>query len=350
MFDWGMTAAILGSSLIGANAQTKAAKMAANAAKGQERNYLKEMRAAISAQEQIQPDLLRLERQYRPEWQSLEADMLRHQTGLTRSIQDELIAGSGNRGLSAMREMSPMYDYAAQEAFGRYRSMLSPKARSLYESMQQKALEEYGMGRGLSVEEETKARQAARQAMEARGMQYSGQAAAMEALMLNEMAVAREQRRRQEAMQMIQMDEAMAQNAWSAYGAPLMQQANFVSPAMSLGLAQQMQASAGPQVFQPESQYSAGVYGANTQNAVSANLAAAQSKAAMGAGLMSMAGQLGGAYLSNENLFMKDRPINLQVATSAQPAQIAQPYTGVGSLNYAPPQNSYPGWTSPYIR
>jgi hypothetical protein len=338
---WQIPLAIVASSVIGANAQSKAAKAAANAAKGKERDYLKEMRTALDAQEAIQPDLLRLERQYRPEWQQLEADMLRQQVGLSRSIQDEMIAGSGARGLDALREASPMYSYAGQEAMSRYMDMMSPQARSMYEATQQKALEEYGLGRNLSPEEERQVSQSARQAMQSRGLQSGAQAAALEALMLNDMANRREEVRRMNALAAIQASETQAGNAWNLYGAPLMQQANFVNPAMALGLAQQMQASAGPQTFQPESQYSAGVYGANTQNAVSSALAAAQSKAAMGAGLMSMAGNIGAGYYSNPGLHVGQA----QPATAAYTPMTA-PQMGVYNQGI---QNSQNFWANPYF-
>jgi hypothetical protein len=349
-----MAVATIASSLIGAASQRSAAKKAANAAKGAQRNYLKEMQTALDAQSQIQPRLLQLEREYRPQWQELEADMLSRQIGLSRLVQEDATRGSGDAAMRMAREMEPVYGYASEAAMDRYREMLGPETAGLYNLLQARALQDLEAGRGLNEEERTQAEQSARAVAQSRGLQFGNQAAILEALSSYELANNREERRRQAALQAYGLGEGMAANAWNRYGMPLMQQAGFASPQMVMGLAQQMQASAGPQVFQPESQYSAGVYGANVQNMVSSQLAAAQAKAGMGAGLMDMTGKIAGAYFGNPGLFAGTptatgssvSPITPYTAQNVQNVGAFWNNAGVNSFYSPPPSVSFA--PSPY--
>lgn len=297
-----MIAATIASSLIGASAQRSAAKKMAAAAKGAERNYLREMQTALAAQKAIQPELLALERQYLPEWIDLRRQSLMGQIGTIESLYGSMAGSSGRMGQQLMSEMSPLYGQAGRESAANLESMMGAGA-GLMSRMEASAARELEAGKGLTEEEITQAQQAARAALAARGLQMSGgQAAAAEAINTYNLANAREMQRRAYAQQVLG-NRMNFTNAAVQYSNPLMTLLQSVNPTSRLALAQEFASPTGPQVFQPESAYSAGVYGANTQNQVSAAMGAAQAKAGMGAGLMSLTGQIAGSYLGNPGLF-----------------------------------------------
>jgi hypothetical protein len=112
----------------------------------------------------------------------------------------------------------------------------------------------------------------------------------------------REDRARNYAGQVYGIGQNNATQAMNMYGNPLMAQMNSLSPTALLGTAGQFSQALGPKLFQPESQYMAGIYGANQSNNTQTQLGNQQAQAGLGSGLMSLAGNLGGAYLKNENL------------------------------------------------
>lgn len=289
-------------SVAGLAMQASAAKKAANAAKGAERNYLREMQTALQAQETIQPKLLSLERMYRPQWLDFEGEMLSRQIGLARLAQQNASSDTGLKAMDMAQQMSPAYSYMGQQAMQNYRQMLGPEAAGLMAQLRAKAMNDMASGGALSKEEADQINQATRAGMASRGMQMGNQAAAMEALAQYGQMEKKTQAAQAQGMMLYQLAQQEVPTAWQMYtpGVDAMVRSQ-ADPRYLTGLAQAIQATAGPQVFQPESQYSAGVYGANAQNTVSANLAAAQARAGMGAGLMSAGASLGAAYLGNPN-------------------------------------------------
>jgi hypothetical protein len=87
------------------------------------------------------------------------------------------------------------------------------------------------------------------------------------------------------------------------YGNNMLGAAQAFSPASMYGSTAQMNQGLGAQLFQPESQYNAGLITANRKEAMDAQIANAQSKNAFTSGLMGMVGSLGSGLLSNPSLF-----------------------------------------------
>lgn len=267
------------------------------------RNYLQEMQTALKAQEAIQPDLLRLESQYTPKYQELQQQTLMGQMDSLGSLYEN--AGGLSQGLQTKYAgmQMPIYGAVGQMAREAYQGGLGAETMGLYNTMQRQAQEGLDAGYGLTPEMQRQAQQSARAAMTARGLAGGNQGIAQE--VLNSYALGKDR---------YQTSLANAQNAYglgtnqfaggmSAYGTPLMAQLNQVSPTALLGTAGQMSGALGTKIFQPESQYSAGVYGSNQANAMNAEMARAQANAGWSSGMMGMAGSLGGALLSNPNLF-----------------------------------------------
>lgn len=267
------------------------------------RNYLQEMQTALKAQAAIQPELLRLERQYTPEYQALQQQTLMGQMGSLGSLYGD--AGQLSQGLQTQYAgmQMPIYSAVGQMAREGYQSGLGAETMGLYNTMQRQAQEGLDASYGLTPDMQRQAQQSARAAMSARGLAGGNQGIAQE--VLNSYALG--QQRYQQALQNAQSAYGLGTNQFaggmSAYGTPLMAQLNQVSPTALLGTAGQMSGALGTQIFQPESQYSAGVYGSNQANEAQTNMANAQARAGWSSGMMGMVGSLGGALLSNPNLF-----------------------------------------------
>lgn len=267
-----------------------------------QRSYLGEMQDALRSQGQIQGSLLDLERQYTPQWQQLQQETLSGQMGTLNSLYGQ--AGQYSQGLqnAYLGMQAPIYGQVGQAARNAYQQTLDPTTAGLYNSMASSAANGMANGRNLSDQETQMAQGQARAAMAARGMQFGNQAIAAEVLGSYNLANQREDRARNYAGQVYGIGQNNAAQAMNMYGTPLMNQMNTVSPTALLGSAGQMSQGLGAKLFTPESQYMAGVYGANQSNNTQTAIANSQAQAGWGAGMMSMAGNLGGAYLKNENL------------------------------------------------
>jgi len=315
--------AMLGSQIIGSVMQKQAADKAAGAASAGKRDYLKEMQSALKAQSAIQPQMLGLDREYRPQWQQLEADMLSQQMGLTRGLQREAAQGSGQAGQYFAQQMAPALQYAGMTGLDSYRQTMGAENTALMSGLRQQALSDLNLGRGLSQEQQSYVNQGARAAMQARGLQGSGQAVAYEVMNSEQAMIEREDARRKFALQMYGQGADELTRAQNMYGAPLADLVQFANPKSFMGLATQQQGAAGPQIAQPESEYNARINSANSQNAMNAQLGAAQQQAGMGAGIMSAGSQLGSAYLGNPSLFSGNP--SSSVASAAAPSMGASP-------------------------
>lgn len=295
----GVAEAMIASTVISAGAGMSQASKAAKAAgkAPPKRYYLGEMQDALEAQASIQPRLLELERQFTPQYQALQRDTLMGQMGMLESLYGEAAPISQRLGQMNMDAMSPQYQRAGTEMMNAYNTMLGPQAFGIMSELNRQASSELQLGGQLSAEEQMRAQQAARAAAGARGMQFGNQAVASEVLADYGLSQSRQAQRRQFAGDVYGMNAQNAVNAYNMYGQPLMSQVAATSPAMMLASSAEMSAGLGPRIFNPESQYMADVQGGNVQNQMSAQLASAQARAGMGAGLISMAGSLGGAAL-----------------------------------------------------
>lgn len=301
----GVEAAIIGSSLIG-GAMSKPSKIQAPPS----RSYLGEMQDALNSQSAIQGQLLNLEGQYTPQWQQQQQNTLMGQMGSLNSLYGQ--AGQYSAGLqnAYLGMQAPIYGQVGQAARNAYQQTLDPTTAGLYNSMASSAASGLASGRNLTDQETQLAQQSARAAMAARGMQFGNQAIASEVLNSYNLGTAREDRARSYANQVYGVGQNNATQAMNMYGTPLMNQMSAYSPTGLLGTAGQMSSSLGSRLFTPESQYMAGIYGANQSNATQAAIGNAQAQAGWGAGLMSMAGNLGSAYLKNPNNIGDNTPFS----------------------------------------
>lgn len=287
---------------MGMAASSKAAKAAGKAPPP--RSYLGEMQGALRAQGAIMPELLQLQSAYNPAFQNLQKETLMGQIGTLRDVYGSAIPIGAQLAGQSTAAMAPVLSGIGSAAQQAYRSMLGPQAAGILDTMEGQAANELALGRSLSPQEEMMGQQAARAAMQARGLQGGNQAVASEVLNNYNLSMQREAQRRAYAGQVYGMSQNAAGNAYTMYGQPLTQMIAGFSPQGMYGQAQAASAEYA-QKFNPESQYMSDVMGGNTQNAMNAQLASAQAKAGMGAGLMSLAGSIGGGLASNKGLFEK---------------------------------------------
>lgn len=266
------------------------------------RSYLGEMQDALRSQAGIQGQLLDLERQYTPQYQDLQRTTLMGQMGTLNDLYGQAIPQSMALQSQYAQAQAPIYGQVGQLAQNAYQQTLDPQTRMLAAQMQQSAMEDMSYGRELTPQQQQLAQQTARQAMASRGLS-GNQAIAQEVLNSYQMGSQREDRARAYAQNVYQGGIQQAGQAMGLYGSPLLANMNTVSPTGLIAQSQQMQQGLGAKLFNPESQYNAGIYGANQSNAMQAQMANAQIAAGQQSGMMSMLGQLGGAYLGNANLF-----------------------------------------------
>ena len=266
------------------------------------RSYLGEMQDALNSQASIQDQLLGFERQYTPQYQSLQEQSLMGQMGSLQNLYGQAIPQSMALQSQYAQAQAPLYGQVGELSRNAYQQALDPNTRGLAAMMQQSAMSDLYNGRNLTPEMTQQAQQSARAAMAARGL-TGNQAIGQEVLNSYNLQNQREDRARIYAGGVYNAGVAQQQAANSMYGAPLMANMNLISPSGMLGQAQQNYGNLGAKLFQPESQYNAGIYGANQSNQMQTQLGNAQIAAGQQSGLMSMVGQLGGAYLGNAGLF-----------------------------------------------
>lgn len=268
----------------------------------QQRNYLGEMQSALNAQGSIQGQTISQEAYWTPAWQQLQQQTLMGQMGNLNSLYGKANEYSSGLQNSYLSMQAPIYSQVGEASRNAYQQTLDPTTAGLYSTMASQAASGLADGRNLSEQEMRMSQGNARAAMAARGMQFGNQAIAAEVLGSYNLANQREDRARQYAGQVYGVGQNNAAQAMQMYGQPLMTQMNTVSPTSLLGTAGGMADGLGAKLFQPESQYNSGVYGANQSNEMNTSLANQQAQAGWSSGLMSMAGNLGSAYLKNPNL------------------------------------------------
>lgn len=240
------------------------------------RDYKQEMLDSMAGQEAIQPRLLELERQYQPQYQRLQQEMMDRQMGYQMD--------SYEKALPRSQQIAGM---AQQGAMSAYRQGMGG-AMGLYDTMLASAQSDLSAGRGLTPEMEKYGQQSARQAMAARGLS-GNQAVGQEVLNSYQLGGQREDRSRQYAGLMYGMGQGNLQNALGAY--------NPYAPQTMYGGAAQMSQGLGAQIFQPESQYNAQLLTANRKEAMDAQIATAQSRSALTSGLLGAVGAAAGGFM-----------------------------------------------------
>lgn len=268
-----------------------------------ERSYLGEMRSALDSQAAIQGQALAQESQWTPAYQQLQQQTLMGQMGTLNNLYGK--AGEYSAGLqnAYLGMQAPIYGQVGKAARNAYQQTLDPTTAGLYNTMSQQAAAGLANGTALSDQENRLAQQSARAAMAARGMQQGNQAIAAEVLNSYNLGQARQAQNRAFASQIYGIGQSNASQAMNMYGQPLMTQMANYNPAALVGTAGVMSQGLGTKIFQPESQYNAGIYGANQSNATQTQIANIQAQAGQNSGLMGMIGGLGGGLLKNPNLF-----------------------------------------------
>lgn len=267
------------------------------------RHYLGEMQDALKSQEAIQPDLLRLEGQYTPQYQALQQQTLMGQMGVLGGLYNQANPLSGALQAQFAGSQMPLYNAIGQMSKGAYQQGLGEQTMGLYDTMQRQAQAGLDAGYGLTPDMQRQAQQSARAAMTARGLAGGNQGIAQEVLNSYALGNQRYQQSLQNAQGAYGLGASQFASGMSNYGTPLMAQLAPLTSTSLIGTAGSMSNSLGTKIFQPESQYLAGVYGGNVANQMNTQMANAQAQAGWSSGMMGLAGSLGGAMLRNPNLF-----------------------------------------------
>jgi hypothetical protein len=266
------------------------------------RSYLQEMQDAMSAQEAIQPRLLALERQYAPLYQQLQNENQIRGMQYMQDAYGQSIPRSAQLSQQYADAMQPAFAGIGTSARNAYNATLDPSVSGLMGALGTQATADLERGTALSPEEQQQSQQAARMAMAARGLS-GNQAVAQEVLNNYNLGQARQNQARQFAGSVYGMGQQSAQQAMSMYGNTMLNAAQNFSPASMYTNTANMNQGLGAQLFQPESQYNAGLITANRKEAMDVQIANQQSSNAMRSGLMSMVGSVAGAAMGNPALF-----------------------------------------------
>ena len=289
--------ATIGSSLIG-GIMSKPDKIQAPPA----RNYLGEMQGALNSQGSIQGQLLSLQGQYMPQYQQMQQTALLGQMGNVYSQYQQAMPQSINLQNQYAQGMNSVYGNVGQTAQNAYASTMNPAYAGLQSGMINTVQNQLNAGTGLTDQMTQQAQQSARAAMAARGL-TGNQAVGQEVLNSYNLGQARQQQALANAGSLYGQGMQQANSAMASYGSPLMASMGGMGASSLIGTAGAQNASVNSNMlFTPESQYNAGVYGANQSNAMQTQLGNLQAQSGWTSGLMSMGGQLGGGILKNPNL------------------------------------------------
>ena len=269
------------------------------------RDYAQEMKDALSAQIELQPKLMASEKEYLPQYQKLQQEMMDKQLQFQGESYAKYMPQAAALSSQYANAMTPVYGQIGEQSMQAYRQGVGAETMGLYDTMNRQAMEGIQAGTGLTPQMEQQSQQAARAAMAARGL-TGNQAIAQEVLGGYNMGLAREDRARQYAGAMYTQGQQNFQQAMGTYGSQMLSQANAYSPANMYGTAYNMSQGLGAQIFQPESQYNAALIGSNRQEAMQVQMANQQASNAFTTGLMGMGGaMLGGMATGGTGFFKK---------------------------------------------
>jgi len=268
------------------------------------RDYAAEMKAALQAQIDLQPQLLASEREYLPQYQKLQQEMMNNQLQYQAESYGKFIPQAAQLSSQYATAMTPVYGQIGEQSMQAYRQGLGAETMGLYDTMNRQAMEGLQAGSALTPQMTQQAQQAARAAMAARGL-TGNQAVAQEVLGSYNLGLAREDRARQYAGSMYTQGQQNFQQAMGTYGNQMLTQANAYSPANMYGSAYNMSQGLGAQIFQPESQYNAQLITANRKEAMDAQIANAQSRSAITSGLLGAGGAILGGMATGGTGFFK---------------------------------------------
>jgi hypothetical protein len=273
------------------------------------RDYKAEMLGALDAQLEIQPKLLESEQKYQPLYQQLQQQMLDRQMQNQLESYGNILPKSVELSKAYTEAMTPVYGMIGSGARSAYEQGLGEQTMGLYNTMQRQAQEGLNAGYGLTPEMERYAQQSARAASTARGLTFGNQGLAQEVLNSYTLGQDRYQKALVNAQNAYNLGVNQASNAYNTYGQMLGTQIGSYSPVGMYANAYNTTQNLGAKIFQPESQYNAGLITANRKEAMDAQIANAQSANALTSGLIKTVGAVGGAFLGNPALFAASAPI-----------------------------------------
>ncbi len=266
------------------------------------RNYLGEMQSALNAQAGIQDQLINQQNQYMPQYQQMQQTALMNQMGNVNAQYQAAMPQSFALQNQYAQGMNSVYGNVGQTAQNAYAQTMNPQYAGLQASMLGTVQNQLNAGTGLTDQMTQQAQQSARAAMSARGL-TGNQAIGQEVLNSYNLGQTRQQQALTNASALYGQGMQQANSAMASYGSPLMASMGGMGATGLIGTAGAQNASLNQNMlFTPESQYNAGIYGANQSNAMQTQLANQQAQAGWSSGMMGMVGNLGGAYLKNTNL------------------------------------------------
>ena len=255
------------------------------------RDYYKESMDTMRAQVDMAPMMLEAERKLVPQWQQLQLEQMRGQANNLQTFYGEVmdpfskLAGqyATKMGANAMAPLGQATRTAYESSMG--------GGQNLQNTMRGQAMAGLEAGRGLTEEMQQYAQQSARAGMTARGLSGGNLGVAQEVLNSYQLGNSREDRSRMFANQVLGNDMNIAGQAYSQYGAPMMQgMMQGFSPTGIASNAMGMNQSLGPQFINPQDQMAQNINSSNYNAELQARTATASNKAAMISGALSGVG------------------------------------------------------------
>ena len=259
------------------------------------RNYGQETRETLQAQIDLAPQKYAAEAEYAPRYAALNAQIARQLAPELTSIYGQ-IAPQLAQTEAQTRGISRAADIGDIEKLGpRARAAIqaaSPQASALADMLAAQSKSALAAGSRLTPEQARMAQQESRAAYAARGLAGGPSSALDEALRSRLMSAGVEQQRRQQALQGIAAQQGV-------YGDVFQQVLGRPSQSFSMlpGAFGQSQSMAPGQLFNPESQYAADIYGGNYQGQLAARTASGANQAALLGGGLGAIGNIGGGFM-----------------------------------------------------
>lgn len=248
------------------------------------RNYGQETRETLQAQIDLAPQKYAAEAQFAPQYAALNAQIARQLAPEITAIYGQIAPQLAQTEAQA-RGISRAADIGDIEKLGpRARAAIqqsSPQAAALADMLASQAQSNLAAGSRLTPEQQRMAQQQTRAAYAARGLAESPRGAVEEAVRSQLMGAGLQQQRQQQALQGIAAQQGV-------YGDVFQQVLGRPSQAfgMTQGAFGQAQGLSPGQLFNPESQYAADIYGGNVQQQLAARTASAANQTALiGAGI-----------------------------------------------------------------
>jgi hypothetical protein len=270
------------------------------------RDYAKETRDTLQAQIDLAPELFAAEASEefgRPAEARLNLRVLRDlmrgtddEPGLLELYERDIMPGLARADVAGL-DVSREGDIAAVERLGQRATeafrQANPEQAALTAELNRQAMEGLSAGAGLPPSLSRELDEFVRGGQAARGFGYGIGDFSREALIKGQAAEQMQRNRQGFAQQVAALNAATTADPFMAIlGKP------GVGVGAGQALAMQGQGMAPQQVFNPESGYAGSLAAGNYNAALNANIASANARAAVGAGLMQGLGSIGGGFAS----------------------------------------------------